>query len=106
MRLIELREQSKKTQLEVAKDLKIHPVTYNNYEKNKAKPSINTLIKLADYYGISVDYLIGHNYYNDFSYLTKDEKEILTVYREMTEDNKQIYYQEGRGILLAQGLKN
>ena len=31
------------------------------YEKNTAKPSLDVLVKIADYFGVSVDYLIGRS---------------------------------------------
>ncbi len=34
--------------------------TINKYEQHITEPDIATLIKLADYFNVSVDYLIGH----------------------------------------------
>lgn len=106
LRLKELRQEKKLTQVEIAKIFNLTQGTYSNYENETTQPDMKILIEMADHFDVSLDYLVGRSFVNDVGYLTKDEKEILTVYREMTEDNKQIYYQEGRGILLAQGLKN
>lgn len=58
MRLKELRKQNKKTQSDIAKILNMSTIGYNNYETGARKPSIETLCKLADYYGVTLDYLL------------------------------------------------
>lgn len=40
-------------------NLEISPNALGKYEQGKRKPSLETLIKLADYFGINIDYLIG-----------------------------------------------
>ncbi len=55
-----LRKNLKKTQAEVAQDLKLQKQTYQNYELGKRQPDSNTLILLADYFGVSIDYLLEH----------------------------------------------
>lgn len=47
------------TQREVAKETKLPQSTIAKYETGKLEPSIETLGKLADFYGVSVDWLIG-----------------------------------------------
>ena len=45
---------------EVAKNLNIAPSTLSGYINNKRQPDCVTLTKMADYFHISVDYLLGH----------------------------------------------
>jgi transcriptional regulator with XRE-family HTH domain len=54
-----LRSDKKLTQADVAKIVSVHQVTYQGWEKGKSEPDIDKLIKLADYYRVSADYLIG-----------------------------------------------
>lgn len=54
-----LREDNDKTQQEVADYLNVKQTTYSKYELGKINIPIDVFIKLADYYGVSVDYLIG-----------------------------------------------
>ncbi len=56
--LKENRIKKKKTQLEIGKELGIKQRTYCSYEKGEREPNIETLIKLAEYFGITVDVLI------------------------------------------------
>ena len=54
-----LREDNDKTQQEVADYLNVKQTTYSKYELGKINIPIDVFIKLADYYGVSVDYLVG-----------------------------------------------
>ena len=58
-RLIKLREEMKKTKKEVADALGMPYNTYSNYESNLREPNSAVLIKIADFYNVSTDYLIG-----------------------------------------------
>ena len=54
-----LREDNDKTQKEVAACLNIKQTTYSKYELGKINVPIDVFIKLADYYTVSIDYLVG-----------------------------------------------
>ena len=54
-----LREDNDKTQKEVAAQLNIKQTTYSKYELGKINVPIDVFIKLADYYTVSIDYLVG-----------------------------------------------
>jgi transcriptional regulator with XRE-family HTH domain len=60
MRLKELRMAKSKTQTQVANELNMPQNTLSNYENGKRKPSQLAISALANYYGVSIDYLIGH----------------------------------------------
>lgn len=59
MRLKELREMNRKTQIEIANFLDIKQNTYSQYENEQRQISIPLLIKLAQFYNVSVDYILG-----------------------------------------------
>ena len=54
-----LREDSDKTQEEIATYLNIKQTTYSKYELGKINIPVEVFIELADYYDVSVDYLMG-----------------------------------------------
>lgn len=54
-----LREDNDKTQNELADYLNIKQTTYSKYELEKINIPIEVFIKLADYYNVSIDYLVG-----------------------------------------------
>lgn len=54
-----LREDHDKTQAEIAEILHIKQTTYSKYELGKINIPVEVFLTLADYYNISVDYLLG-----------------------------------------------
>ena len=54
-----LREDNDKTQQELAAYLNIKQTTYSKYELGKINIPIEVFMKLAEYYDVSVDYLLG-----------------------------------------------
>ncbi len=58
-RLKRTRESKGITQIEIAEKLGINRVTYTGYENGKHQPSLDILIKIADYFQTSTDYLLG-----------------------------------------------
>ena len=54
-----LREDNDKTQVELAEYLHVKQTTYSKYELGMINIPIEVFIKLADYYDVSVDYLLG-----------------------------------------------
>lgn len=59
LKLKELREKKGLLQKDVANYLKIARNTYSQYEIGAREPDIITLISLADYFDVSIDYLVG-----------------------------------------------
>ena len=58
-KLKKARENTGFTQLEVSKDTKISRVTLSQYENGQRQPDLENLGILADYYGVSVDWLLS-----------------------------------------------
>ena len=58
-RIRELREDNDLLQKDLAEYLKIHQTTYSDYELGHLNIPLGTLHKLADFYGVSADYLLG-----------------------------------------------
>ena len=58
-RLRDLREDRDLKQKELAELLKVHQTTYSDYELGRLNIPIASLHILADYYGVSMDYLLG-----------------------------------------------
>lgn len=57
--LIELRENFGKTQKEIAALLRIDQRVYSNYETGKREIPVRHLIVLANFYGTTIDYIVG-----------------------------------------------
>jgi transcriptional regulator with XRE-family HTH domain len=58
-RLKLLREEKGLKQLDIAQMLGVSRTTYTQYETGKSEPDLTTVAKLADYFNVSLDYLLG-----------------------------------------------
>lgn len=62
-----LREEVNKKQVDVSKDLKITTQAYSQYERDVRVPDVLMLKKLADYFFVTTDYLLGRtNHRNEY----------------------------------------
>jgi transcriptional regulator with XRE-family HTH domain len=92
MRLKELRIKNNLTQQQIAEILQITQFTYSNYEKEKTQPDIEILKKLADYYKVSLDYLLEHETEGnvDTSSFSDTKKGCVLLIEKLTEENATI----------------
>ena len=87
-RLLLLRKNKKLTQQELAGIIGITPQAYSLYETGKNNISNETLCLLADYFDVSVDYILGRDEKIP-SYLNEDERTIIKQYRKIDTRGKQ-----------------
>ena len=59
VRIRDLREDRDLKQRDLAELLQVHQSTYSDYELGRLNIPVSALHKLADFYGVSVDYLLG-----------------------------------------------
>ncbi|MDR0325249.1 MAG: helix-turn-helix domain-containing protein [Oscillospiraceae bacterium] len=76
-KLAELRKKKGLTQADLAAYLQISRQAYSTYEVDKHEMDLQTLGKLADFYGVSIDYLFGR--YDSNPFLLGDEDEIALI---------------------------
>ena len=60
-RLIDIRRAKGLTQKQVSDGIGISEVGLQNYENGRRKPAFDVLIALADFYNVSLDYLVGRS---------------------------------------------
>ena len=82
-----LREQHNLSQTDLAKILNISRQSYNFYENEKRDPDTAMLIRIADFFNVSLDYLLGRT--NDPSPLTQEktpsyQEEVLQELEDIT----------------------
>lgn len=93
MKLKELRENAKKNQLEIANFLNITQGTYGKYERGDLKIDLTSLTKLADYYGVSLDYLCDHKSLAlELPPLDENQKQLIKVITQLNRDNLGLAY--------------
>ena len=57
--LIKLRKERNLTNKDMGNILNVSKSTYNNWEIGRTEPDINTLKKLSDFFGVTIDFLVG-----------------------------------------------
>jgi len=93
--LAQLREELGLTRKEVAEKLNIDQTTYGKYELSKRQPDYDTLQKIASFFNVSVDYLLGrtnvrnsnNNIDEDFP---DDVKVLMRSVSKLTDKQKEI----------------
>lgn len=108
-----LRDEHNYTQLQLSKKLNISRQAYSNYETGKRIPDIETLLRLTDIYGISLEDLIARPFTRmsntavsredripytpglviksgDTIYLTDEELLLLRYYRSASSDDRRL----------------
>lgn len=105
MRLQELRKEKGKLQTELADYLNVNHATVSAWEKEISEPNIQTLIKLADYFEVSLDYFLERTNENEITIITHnlsdEEKNLLDSYSAMDDDLKELTFAYMRHLLEA-----
>lgn len=97
-RLKQLRVDNNLLQKEIAKILNVPKNTYGAWERGNNEPSVDIIIKLADFYQISTDYLLnreeedGRIIVQELE-LPSDEKKVLEKYRVLPPELKAVSYE-------------
>ncbi len=83
-----LRRNNGLTQRQLAKDLGIPQANYGYYELGKVNPPPEIMFKLADYFGCSIDYLLGHQTKNvlHLDSFTPLQREIIGYIQKLNDD--------------------
>lgn len=94
IRLRDLRAEKNISQRKMAEMFSVSQGTYNNWEQGNTQPSIEQLIELARFFGVSVDYLIGNSddegYIKIQEVLSRDDIATLHTVNTLPEDSKQL----------------
>ena len=78
MNIKQARLNAGKTQSEIAKAIQSTQNTYSNYENGKTEPNIETLKRIADYFDVSIDFLVGRPRPYDLpSSATNEQKNVI-----------------------------
>lgn len=91
LRLKQLRERKRLSQIELANILEVSNGSISKWERNERQPDYETLEKIADFFNTSIDYLLGRsetkdNNNVDFSFSTPQEALSFILKQEMVAD--------------------
>lgn len=91
MRLKELRLRENISQQDLARIINTSQQNYNRYENEKVKPDLATLIKLANYFNVSLDYLCDRQWdnkaYIEVWKLSEEQKANLFLIEKLSQKN-------------------
>lgn len=94
-RLKNLLDEHSLTQKRLSFELNIAPSTLNGYLRRNREPDFETLGKLAKYFQVSTDYLLGlSNLKNPSlpgSFYPADEEELLQIYRSLVPEYQEVF---------------
>ncbi len=103
-RIAELRKEKNMSQISLGMKLNVSQKMISAYENGKNEPSIDLLMRMADIFRASIDYIVGYseNRYPEYqlpvnSFLGSSKKDISRIFGELTDKNKWI----AQGILLG-----
>ena len=91
-----LLEEINTTQKQLAVDLNIAPSTIGGYVQNSSEPDFETLKRLARYFNVSTDYLLG---YHSGKANTHQEDELLHVFRSLPLEQRNICIEQCKVFL-------
>ena len=98
-----LRTEKKLSQQELADQMQINRSTYARYETSQTQPDFETLAKLARFYDVSIDYLLGHSdTKHTYTALTPTQKSILDFF----ENNPSLSFDEAEAETLQKALED
>lgn len=80
-RIRDLREDRDMRQIDLAEATGIDQRTISNYETGKTSPDAYAILKLAEFFDVSTDYLLGKSKIKNY-----DKTELLGIIDEMSED--------------------
>ena len=95
-RLKSMRLEAKLTQKELAEKLKIGQNTYSYWEKGIRKPVGENLNKLANFFNVSTDYLLGNSNIKDQKKFDEDLEKSLDTFKSF--DGKPMYDEDREKI--------
>lgn len=99
-RLQQLREEKNISQGVLAKELGVTRQAYSRYERGERELNYNSLIKLAKFFDVSIDYLLGNSvYFYPDAVGTDEERELLMLFDKMTSAQKVRFIAYGEGML-------
>ena len=83
------RKEKRITQIRLSIESGVSQETISAYESGKAMPSADTLIKMSDFLGVSIDFLLDRTD-NPLININKDiNSEMLNIYNQLTKEQKE-----------------
>lgn len=82
-----LRNDKGLNQLELAEILESTQKNISNYENNKARPDFEVLIRMSEFFNVSIDLLLGKTS-KDLNSLSENEELIINTFRSLNNNQR------------------
>lgn len=89
------------TQKQLAEVLDLSPSALGNYIQGTREPDYDTLIRIADYFHVTTDFLLRNDHNTK---LSQDEEMLLHIFRSLTGEQQDFYLEQGQ-IFIRQNKK-
>lgn len=103
-RIAELRKEKNMSQISLGMKLNVSQKMISAYENGKNEPSIDLLMRMADIFHASIDYIVGYseNRYPEYrisgnDYSSPSKKDITRIFGDLSDKNQWI----AQGVLLG-----
>lgn len=100
-RIYELYDQKGKKPYELCNYLGITQSTMSSWKTRHKNPAADQLEPIAKFFGVSVEYLVTGNEPEPIRYTTKQEDELLELFRALPESKRYEYIGDIKGFLRA-----
>jgi len=103
-----LRYEKGYSQNELAQNIGLTKGAIGMYETDQRQPKYDILIKIADFFNVTTDYLLSHNNSDDSNTIIEDDptvNKLLVVLSLLDEDNKDILLGKAKELLKQQQLE-
>lgn len=108
-KLLELRKEKGVRQVDIAEYLNCSYQAYQRYEKGQREPDFATLQKLSEYFGVSVDYILGISdtriVLPSETPLTDGEKALLDLFKSVPQEQQALVLEMIKVALSSRNLK-
>lgn len=89
------------TQKQLANALDLSPSALGNYIQGSREPDYETLIRMADYFHVTTDFLLNYSQQTGHSH---EEELLIHIFRSLTSEQQEFYLEQGQ-IFLRQNKK-
>jgi len=99
-RMRQLREEKHLSQVALAMIFKTTQASISKYELEKSFPDLDMIIKMADYFQVSIDYLLGRSPFRQSENLSLSGKEelCLNLFNHLSETKKRLAISYLKGL--------
>ena len=88
--LKDLRARKRISQAALAEVLEVTQQAVQRWERGKARPDVESLEKLSDYFKVSTDYLLGRSGNNYCQLLSSEQEQLIDDYSKLNKTNQKI----------------